>query len=257
MMDALLIGLLAGVSVSLVLTLVGLLALRRRVILLAQERDALKEKLRVSGQASSARLGEGASEFDLSGALKMTGGNKKLLRKVLGDFQEKYHHFLGECLDLAAEGRWEEVERKAHTLKGNSAMLGFSALSGAAAELEAAARQPSADREALIQATRSHLVPALAALQVAMEATREDGANEGTPPTENRSADPLEMLLVEAMDLLDRGEYGAHMVLSAIQAGHDTSLCQKEFTAVCRAVENGDYDAARSSLGRLIQTGKL
>ena len=197
--------------------------------------------------------------LDLSGARKMTGGNKKLFHKILRDFLEKYRDLPSECVTLLELGKWEELERKAHTVKGNAGMLGLSELSAAAAQLEASANeQARAVSRHAIQVLQVALTPALRAIQKTVEqAAKEAERAEPVSPSPQENAEPMEEMLAKALDLLDRGEYGAHAILAKIQSQYSVSTYVIEFVQICDDVDSGNYDEACENLRLLMGSGKI
>ncbi|MEI6987192.1 MAG: response regulator, partial [Rhodospirillaceae bacterium] len=102
--------------------------------------------------------------FDLEPALARTNGKPKLLRKMLVGFAAKYANAGAELWKHLAEGRIEEAERLAHSLKGIAATLEAKDLAAAAAFLEHAFRAGHTENLApLIKAVERELAPAIAA----------------------------------------------------------------------------------------------
>jgi CheY-like chemotaxis protein len=77
---------------------------------------------------------------DLAKALVLMSGNRKLLFNAARVFVSKYTGLSATVTAHAAAGQLPELAAVAHTIKGSSALLGASILSGAAAALEKAAR---------------------------------------------------------------------------------------------------------------------
>jgi len=75
---------------------------------------------------------------DLRWGLERIGGNKRLFRKLLGEFVINHGHALELVTRQLAEGDLERVRRELHTLKGVSGNIGALALQREAAQLERA-----------------------------------------------------------------------------------------------------------------------
>ncbi len=69
--------------------------------------------------------------------LQRVGGNKKLYRKILGDFKENYPNFTKKIKTSLEDMDNPVAERLAHTIKGVAGNIGAEELNKAAAELEA------------------------------------------------------------------------------------------------------------------------
>ena len=103
--------------------------------------------------------------FDIQAALVRTNGKPRLLRKIMFGFRDKYANAGSMLRTLIAEGRTEEAERLAHSLKGVAATLEARGLSEAAWAVELAFRSEDAtDFDPLIDTVEKELSPAIAAI---------------------------------------------------------------------------------------------
>ena len=73
---------------------------------------------------------------DLARALHWVGGDRRLLRELVGVFVEEAPGRLAELRRGAAARDAATVERVAHSLKGSAGLLGAASLQAASAELE-------------------------------------------------------------------------------------------------------------------------
>ncbi len=111
-----------------------------------------------------ASLPDHLSPFDLQAALARANGKPKLLRKMLLGFANKYVNTGADLWKHLAEGRIEEAERLAHSLKGIAATLEARDLAVAAGALEQAFRAGHTENLApLIEAVERELGPAVTA----------------------------------------------------------------------------------------------
>ncbi len=74
--------------------------------------------------------------FDISLALIRTNGKRTLLRRLLLGFSERHQHAAIELRSLITQGRQDEAERLAHTIKGVAATLGAERLRSVAESIE-------------------------------------------------------------------------------------------------------------------------
>jgi CheY-like chemotaxis protein len=107
--------------------------------------------------------------LDLPKALRNIGGNLRLLRKLLEDFQHDHGGDLEVMRDALEHGDLSVVQRTAHTLKGVASTLGATQLQSAAAHLESKLRQKntpasSAQVAERIDELELHMRPVLQAL---------------------------------------------------------------------------------------------
>ena len=102
--------------------------------------------------------------FDIPAALARTNGKPQLLRKMLLSFREQYRSAASELRQQIAEGKTEEANRLAHSLKGVAATLEARDLADAAASIEHAIREGLMQGlSALIETMEATLDPAIAA----------------------------------------------------------------------------------------------
>jgi two-component system sensor histidine kinase/response regulator len=73
-------------------------------------------------------------------ALKVLNHNKKLFLKMLYDFKKHYSTLPDILRELGGAGQWQEIQNKAHTIKGVSGYIGSFSLMNTAQELEDALR---------------------------------------------------------------------------------------------------------------------
>jgi PAS domain S-box-containing protein len=78
----------------------------------------------------------GAQPLDREAALGRVGGNRDLLRQLVGVFREDCSRLIPDLRAALAAGAAAEVRRAAHTLKGMVAFFGAAAATGAATRLE-------------------------------------------------------------------------------------------------------------------------
>jgi PAS domain S-box-containing protein len=82
---------------------------------------------------------DAAPPLDREAALGRVGGNRDLLRQLVGVFREDCSRLVPDLRAALAAGAAAEVRRAAHTLKGMVAFFGAAGATGAAARLEALA----------------------------------------------------------------------------------------------------------------------
>jgi two-component sensor histidine kinase/HPt (histidine-containing phosphotransfer) domain-containing protein len=102
--------------------------------------------------------------FDLPAALARCNGMTKLIRRLMVSFQRSYATAAADLRRHLAEGRAEDAERLAHSLKGAAATLGALELAQLAGEMERVLREhQSRDLSLLLSRLEKALDAALAA----------------------------------------------------------------------------------------------
>jgi CheY-like chemotaxis protein len=103
--------------------------------------------------------------FDIQAALVRTNGKPKLLRKLMLRFRDQYTSAGSDLREQVANGRAEEAERLAHSLKSVAAMLEAGELAAASFAVEQAFREGRmAELGSLINALETALAPAIVAV---------------------------------------------------------------------------------------------
>jgi two-component system, sensor histidine kinase and response regulator len=139
---------------------------------------------RVSDVATAGALQDNAyipetlAPFDIQAALRRMGGKRKLLRRTMVNFRNQYAHAASDLRHLIREGKRDEAERLAHSLKGLARTLEAAELGNAAFAVEDALRcgdipyvEPLIERMEKLLATAT-----IAAASLETDVTLEDAA---------------------------------------------------------------------------------
>ena len=103
--------------------------------------------------------------FDIQKALIRTNGKPSLLRRIMFGFRDKYKTAGLDLRELIVEGKAEDAERLAHSLRGIAATLEAKELAEAASAVECAFRSRKTEHiSCLIDALDEALAPAIAAV---------------------------------------------------------------------------------------------
>ncbi|MCP4701115.1 MAG: response regulator [Gammaproteobacteria bacterium] len=186
--------------------------------------------------------------IDMESALKRLNGNKKLLKKLLQEFQRDYQHAAHEIGVALALKDSEKNRRLVHTLKGVAGNLGAHELQNAALELENAIKQERRDE---FDVLLGKLEFALTRLLDTAQSLKQEKA----PPSEkNRQiADSAKItpLLAELAGLIQKSSARAEDVLAEVKlhlegTGQDEALRQLED---CLSIF--DFKGAQASLNSI------
>jgi HPt (histidine-containing phosphotransfer) domain-containing protein len=110
-------------------------------------------------------------EFNIEALRKRVMGNEALVWRLLERFVELEKGSSALLRDLLADGRREELQRKAHSLRGACALLELSSVVRACEQVEAAVSQ-SAPLEDATQRLMAHLEGAVAVVREVLESRR-------------------------------------------------------------------------------------
>ena len=87
--------------------------------------------------------------LDIATALRLMGGNRNLLKKLLIDFADDYSEITDTLRKALDSGNIEYIRRTAHTIKGVAGYIGADDLSEAACELEVASVSDRPNKDTL------------------------------------------------------------------------------------------------------------
>ncbi|MBF0179990.1 MAG: PAS domain S-box protein [Magnetococcales bacterium] len=175
--------------------------------------------------------------IDLQLALQYVGGNRRLYRRLLDQFRERFQGF-DESLRNAA-GRTGEVARLAHMLRGVAGTLGARRLQRAAADLEGEAAHP-----AMLEELRAALAEVLAGVP---SPRRPDGGTRGEPVDCGRVGSLLDRLegIMRRHEVVDQ-ELLEEMTRLLEATAHNDSMAE-----LARFVAQFDYARALVTLASL------
>jgi len=141
-------------------------------------------------------LPEQLPPFNIQAALVWTNGKPKLLRKMILGFRDKFSNAASELRKLVDEGKTDDAERLAHTLKSTTATLEARELSDAAAAVEHSFRTgETAEMHQLIDTLERELIPAIIAAS-SLDGTTVVTPQPGLIPATSMSAAPRPRILV-------------------------------------------------------------
>ncbi len=213
----------------------------------------------VSGETARVSTADHLSLPDLPGisqaeALQALNQNKKLFVKMLHDFKRYYSSFPESLRELSMAGQWQEIQEKAHTIKGVSGYIGSSLLMKAAQNLEDALRSDQRDDAA------NYLVAFINALDEVLSTLSV------LPSLQEEKPAPLHQSLVKVnwgrevkkqmqrlIEQLKKGEAAAeeqYLEVRKLLAG--TGL-DEELETIANLIDDIEYDSAADTTGILLK----
>ncbi len=207
------------------------------------------------------RLGN-LSGFDIAGALARLGDNESLFCRLLCQFQKNYPQAGRELRQALDDGRREEAERIAHTLKGLAGNIGSNSLAQTADILEKEClKYKSADKNTLpTSSLENALVDFATELDLCLQRIKassiceadETGRNDDATDLPGKNAEQLKPLLDKLTILIDENDAEAAFLLESLQKDL-MALAPQECRAVTKALEVFDFDEAQSAMRTLLK----
>ncbi|CAN7662268.1 PAS domain S-box protein [Pseudorhodoferax sp. LjRoot39] len=180
--------------------------------------------------------------LDTTAGLRRVGGNRALYLRLLHQFADGQADAVQRIEAALADGRQEEAERVAHTVRGVAGNMGLATLHAAATTLEESLRHGGDVLQALA-AFGAELSACVRALRAAW------GADAGVP-----AAAPAGALAIDAAQAASHAQQFARLLVDCdaqaedYLAAHRAALAQvcgaEALATIARAVQAFDFDAA-------------
>ncbi len=200
-------------------------------------------------QADAAAALPRVAGLDTRAGLICTGGKQIFYLSLLTQFLSEFRRFPEQAAQWLREGKLDDAERLAHSLKGVAASLGAQRVADAAGELERVLRrgEPS---EAAVECVKRELSPVISGLTDYFAADKTVG---GPPPPvgaagQSPRSPPLPEWVDELRRLLSDGDVAAQQLWERRGEELKDRLPMQRYGQIRRALENFDFEAALEAL---------
>jgi len=204
--------------------------------------------------------GEGRDELpeelpgiNISEGLKNIGGKKKFFRKLLLEFYEDYRELATEITQSLSNRQTEDINRRAHTIKGIAATIGAEDLMNNASVLEEAfIHDTGDDKQALLAGFAGSLDEVLKSIGKML--TQSGEAHPGGPKAgDGRDIDlkKVEPLMVKLLSNLQEGDAGSEECFEALRNNIKMPERSEYIDKLQGQIDNYDFEDARSTLMQL------
>ena len=194
--------------------------------------------------------------IDRREALKILNNKTELFVKMLYDFKKNFSSLPTRLRELSAAGKWSDIKKNAHTIKGVSGYIGSFALMRAAEQVENALRNNNRESAGKHLVTFIHaldeILSSLSALPVRQEAAL--GKDEG--PASIVNFFEVEACLQILLNHLQRGELAAEERFMALEKmlGGDFAPQLRE---ISNLIEDIEYERAAEKVKALLASVRL
>jgi CheY-like chemotaxis protein len=193
--------------------------------------------------------------LDIQAGLNRTRGKQDFYLNLLKQFAADFRSFAEQLAQCLREGKHEDAQRLAHSLKGVAANLGAHRVADAASELERVLRSGE-PLETALQRVERELFPLVTGLADHFGTNLVDT---GPPdsPTEHRLASvPLPEWVDDLRRLLNEGDIAAQQLWA--QRGEELKdlMSVQTYGQIRRALENFEFEAALEALSTPLQPGQ-
>ncbi|KPF48582.1 histidine kinase [beta proteobacterium AAP121] len=186
--------------------------------------------------------------LDVASALRRFDGNESLYRNTLRGFAQEQGEGIAAWSAWAAEGRWSELRRAAHTLHGLARTIGADALGAGAQALEVAAA--AADEPAVhagVPGVAQQLAEVVAQIEAALDPLPAWMSTESPPLAEETGVDTAATLRT-LRELLQASDSQALELWQAQHAALRRALPMRNARQLSQAMRVLDFDAALAAL---------
>jgi two-component system sensor histidine kinase/response regulator len=188
--------------------------------------------------------------FGLDAALVRVNGKRKLLRKLIIDFSNKFPEVVATLRGQIGEGGLDEARRTAHTLKGVAGSLEIRAVAEAARQVEdALAQRELAAMDTLLGQLDQAMTPALEAARSLVAPTVPETAPTGEAAVLDYAA--ILPAIVELREQLQRRSLRARKTLEALETRLGTTPEAVGLRPVAAAIAALDFTRATALLDDL------
>jgi len=182
--------------------------------------------------------------IDVIDGIDRVMGDRDLYARMLRRFHADYREGVAPIRAALAAGERSFAQRRAHTLKGSSGMIGSHRLHALASALELAIRTDPAAEQACLDALAPEFDKLLHVLDE-MLARAHDAPPPALPP---KALLPDAALLAQLMELLIGGDGAAVDLLEESGTSLKAILGEARLLKVAEAVNEFDYDGALRAL---------
>lgn len=188
--------------------------------------------------------------FDMPTALLQTNGDSRLLRKLILMFHDKYANAVSTLQALIVEGKNNDAEILAHSLKSVAGTLAVKQLFNVAFSVEQAIRSGDMEMiDTLLKELDTALIPAINAAATLKDCSK---SAPDTGLTVYLNNDEIEKQLFELQTNLGKNNFKARELFARLRASLIGRGVDKEVDALATELECLNFEGALSDLDQLI-----
>ena len=185
-------------------------------------------------------------------ALKALGQNEKLFVKMLYDFKKLYSSLPLILRELSETGQWQEIQQKAHTVKGVSGYIGSSGLMRAAQNLEDALsndqREDAAQYLVSFISVLDEILSSLSTLPVCQDELPDQVQQHSSKVVCNEDKQMLRIL----MGQLKQGEVAAEIQLAKLEKQLAGTGYDPQLKIIAGLIDDIEYESAAEMVKTLL-----
>jgi two-component system sensor histidine kinase/response regulator len=193
--------------------------------------------------------------LDVQEGLSRTRGKQDFYLNLLKQFAADFRSFAEQLTQCLREGKHEDAQRLAHSLKGVAANLGARRVADAASELERVLRRREPSENAL-RSVEGELFPLVAGLANHFRARLIDAGPPGRPAENRLASVPLPAWVDDLRRLLSEGDIAAQQLWTRRGEELKDLMPMRTYGQICRALENFEFEAALEALSTPLQSGQ-
>jgi two-component system sensor histidine kinase/response regulator len=193
--------------------------------------------------------------LDVQEGLSRTRGKQDFYLNLLKQFAADFRSFAEQLTQCLREGKHEDAQRLAHSLKGVAASLGARRVADAASELERILRRREPSENAH-RSVEGELFPLVAGHADHFGARLIDAGPPGRPAENRLASVPLPAWVDDLRRLLSEGDIAAQQLWTRRGEELKDLMPMGTYGQICRALENFEFEAALEALSTPLQSGQ-
>ncbi|MBU1564550.1 MAG: response regulator [Proteobacteria bacterium] len=182
--------------------------------------------------------------IDQDEALMTLNNKPDLFVKMLYDFKKNFSSLPTQLRELSVAGKWPDIERVAHTIKGVSGYIGSFALMKAAEQLENALRSDQREVASRHLTTFIHALDDILSSLSALPAQEEVVLEKADTPVRDIPFEDVEEPLCTLIAQLQRGELAAEEQFEAVKKLLSGTGFDKQLRVLAGLIEDIEYESA-------------
>ena len=195
--------------------------------------------------------------IDQDQALKVLNYKTDLFVKMLYDFKKSYGTLASDLQTMSLAGKWDEIQAKAHTLKGVSGYIGSTLLRDSAEQLENSLRNNEREHvERYLTQFRESLEQIISSLALLpeLEKDREEVAQVSLEPglEPNIKIEEIKPQLELLLEQLQKGELAAEETFVSVERSLEGTGFDKQLRLIADFIDDIEYENAADIVKKML-----
>ena len=219
-----------------------------------EQSSIAEKKCNAEPQLRSATIGlPDLPGIDQGQALMALNHKTDLFVKMLYDFRKSYATLPSDLQDMSLHGKWDEIQAKAHTIKGVSGYIGSTSLRDSAEQLENALRDNQREKAGrYLIMFKDYLDQILSSLSKLPELKSDRENVVHVSGERNTRIQDIKPQLETLIKQLQEGEVAAEETFAEIEQSLKGGGVDKQLTLIAELIDDIEYESAADIVKTLL-----